>query len=74
MKSSYTARTGHERYRKVHKNSNSQATKRRKTALFALKAQLKTGTKTNKKGEEIPLLPEDIERIKKEIEILEIRI
>lgn len=73
MKSSYTARTGHERYRKVHKNSNSQASRRRKTALAFLKEQLKSGIKTVKK-EKVPLLTEDIERIKKEISILESRI
>lgn len=71
MKSSYQARTGHGRTKTIHKNTNSDATLRRKSALDRLEKQLVSGKKTEKKTlNQIDLDLKDKERIKKEIQIL----
>lgn len=88
MKSSYQARTGHQRTRITKASLNSDATQRRKNALERLKAQLESGLKPPKSfdligltGSEyfvklkgIPLTKQDIVRIQKEIQILESKI
>lgn len=47
---------------------------RRKSALARLKVQLKSGVKTPKLGETLPLSEKDINRINQEIKILETKI
>lgn len=69
MKLSYKQRTGHERTKFAHKNSNWQSIMRKKSACERLEEQLKSGKKRIK-DIIIPLEEEDIKRIKKEISIL----
>jgi hypothetical protein len=87
MKSSYRSRTGHERYKVVHKNRNGAATARRKGALERLLEQRKAGVKPlnastlNKLPQEeymkaieagyIVLSEQDKKRMNKEIDTLQ---
>ncbi len=84
MKSSYQARTGHGRYKFSKKNSNGDASLRRKFVIERLKQQLKEGTKPEKNlhpltvattgPKYIPLDEKDVKRIKQEIATLEKRV
>ena len=77
MKSSYQARTGHARFKQVHKNSNVQATERRKRAISRLEKQLAEGVKPFKLSVAVGVVPleaEDITRIKKELATLKARV
>lgn len=72
-KSSYRARTGHERYKFVKKNSNGYAKARRKVALSNLLASLSKIEASNQISTEPIDLSKDTnyQRIKKEISILQ---
>ena len=78
MKSSYTAYTGHERYRHFHKSTGPRAERRRKTALQRISEQIADSipTKPGKLPDETQVLlnDSDIARIHKEIDILASRI
>lgn len=74
MKSTYTARTGHERYKHSKKNGNGNVISRRKTALQNLEDQLVTKKKTNKEGEKEDLTENDVKRIQSEVATLRKRI
>lgn len=61
----------------VNWNKSSKSKQRRKSVIERLKAQLKLGKKTitvEKKVEIVPLSEKDVNRINKELEVLETRI
>lgn len=72
-KSTYKARTGHERYKLRKKNSNGYAIQRRRKALIGLKTKLSNLEQSNKELETPLDLSKDHEyqRIKKEISNIE---
>lgn len=73
MKLDYKSRYGHERTKKSQKNNNEIKKARRERALNRLINQLETGIK-KKKDLLLPLTPDDIKRINKEIAILKERL
>lgn len=75
MKSTYSKRNGHERYKIVKKNNNKAAIDRRKKALEGLEEDIKTGrirTGEVQRGEALTDVQK--KRIMKEIETLKTKV
>jgi len=59
----------------INYSKTAPARSRRERVIQMLKGQLKVGTKRTKKSDEVvPLLDKDVERIKKELSILDKRV